>query len=690
VESRSRVALCAASLAGALLIWGAPAAVGSPDRTQKYLRPPVSDGPLADGSTPTASPDHQHGGSAGHLPPTQQAMELVGELEPTGEFGDILPEQIADVAVHKGYAYLNSWDNPDCERGGTYVVDIRNPRRPREVGFIAAQQPFYHGEGAHAISIKTRYFKGDILAVNDETYGSNLAAGPCAPADKTGGGFDLYDVTNPRRPTPLVLGAGDRSPVGSTVQDPTKQFANSYHSVFVWQDGPRAYLVGSDNIEFSDVDIFDITDPRNPVFITDLDILETFPEVATEPGFGGSIFNHDMVVKRVGGQMRMLVSYWDAGYVQLDVDDPASPALITDTAFGGADPLIPNITPPQGNAHQAEYSHDNRFFLAADEDFAPYRLVERIGGDLADPQFGIGVPVTANGAPIPELQIGPGEPLEGGTRYIGNGCDPATIPPAPSTPTIAVAERGGVLPDGVTACGFENKAVNAENAGYDGLVIFNNVAPATGNRCEVLLNMVFSSPPVVDIKTVFVGRASGLRILGVFDPNTYRCVEGDVAGSTPAPPVGTEGPSLRISADFDGWGYAHLYDTNTSEEIDAFAIPEALDERFVTGFGDLSIHEFATDPEVNLAYSSYYSGGMRVFRFGRQRGLQQTGAYIDEDGSNFWGVEQFTSHGERLIAGSDRDFGLQIFRYTGPGSCQDEHKGKGRHRHRPSCRGHGR
>jgi hypothetical protein len=667
VQARSRGALWVALLAGALFVSGAPVAMGSHDRTESSLRAPVADGPLVDESAPPASASH-HGTSEGHLPPTQQAMRLVGELEPTGAFGEILPGQIADVAVHKGYAYLNSWDNPDCERGGTYVIDIRDPSRPKEVGFIEALQPFYHGEGAQGVSIETPYFKGDLLAVNDETYGSNIPAGPCAPADKTGGGFDLYDVSDPTNPVPLVQGAGDRSPENSTDQDPALQFANSYHSVFVWQDGRRAYLVGSDNVEFSDVDIFDITDPRNPVFIRDLDILSEFPEVANDPGFGEAIFNHDMVVKRVGRQMRMLVSYWDAGYVQLNVNDPTNPTLITDTAFAGPDPLLPDIDPPSGDAHQAEYSHDSRFLLAADEDFSPYRLVERIGGALADPQFGVGVPVTAAGVPIPELLVGPGDPLEGGTRFIGDGCDPAAIPAPPSEPTVAVAERGGVLPDGVTACGFERKAINAEDAGYDGLVIFNNVAPASGNRCEVLLNMVFSSPPVVGIKTVFVGRANGLRILGVFDESTYNCVEGDVAGSTPAPAVGTDGPSLRISADFDGWGYAHLYDANTSEEIDAFAIPEALDERFVDGFGDLSIHEFATDPKADLAYSSYYSGGMRVFRFSRKGGLEQTGAWIDEDGSNFWGVEQFTSHGRRLIAGSDRDFGLQIFRYTGPGA----------------------
>ena len=88
-------------------------------------------------------------------------------------------------------------------------------------------------------------------------------------------------------------------------------------------------------------------------------------------------------------------------------------------------------------------------------------------------------------------------------------------------------------------------------------------------------------------------------------------------------------------------------------------------------FGVLSIHEFATDPTENLAYSAYYSGGIRVFQFDRANGLRQVGAWIDPEGSNFWGVEQFTTpQGERLIAGSDRDFGLYLFRYTGPGAAQ--------------------
>jgi hypothetical protein len=108
------------------------------------------------------------------------------------------------------------------------------------------------------------------------------------------------------------------------------------------------------------------------------------------------------------------------------------------------------------------------------------------------------------------------------------------------------------------------------------------------------------------------------------------------------------------------------------ERIDSYAIPEALDPAYAFGFGDLSIHEVAMDPDQNLAYSSYYAGGMRVFSFG-ESGIQEVGHYIDSGGNNFWGTETFVAgnklaanlQGQRLFAGSDRDYGIFIFRYTG-------------------------
>ena len=60
----------------------------------------------------------QHGQPGGHLPGSSANVELIGELEPTDEFGAIVPGQIADLAVYKDFAYLNSWNEETCTKGG--------------------------------------------------------------------------------------------------------------------------------------------------------------------------------------------------------------------------------------------------------------------------------------------------------------------------------------------------------------------------------------------------------------------------------------------------------------------------------------------------------------------------------------------------------------------------------------------
>jgi LVIVD repeat-containing protein len=257
----------------ALVLVAAPAVIAAPGNRSQQL---TDDGArlVSGGAEPPPEPTN--------LPGKQENLEVVGRLQIPG----VRLGQIADLSVYKGFAYLNSWDDPLCRDGGTYVVDIRNPSTPQLVTHIPADQPYYHGEGAHVITVNTPAFQGDILAVNNETYGSNtgLELTPdftCLPDDRedpgqglvdvSGGGFDLYDVSNPANPVPLVRNAGDADEDNDPTTDP-EPFANSYHSVFIWQNGPRAFLVASDNIEQTDVDIFDITDPRAPVQVGDFDL----------------------------------------------------------------------------------------------------------------------------------------------------------------------------------------------------------------------------------------------------------------------------------------------------------------------------------------------------------------------------------------------------------------------------------
>ncbi|HEX2773667.1 MAG TPA: hypothetical protein VHN18_14720, partial [Micromonosporaceae bacterium] len=136
---------------------------------------------------------------------------------------------------------------------------------------------------------------------------------------------------------------------------------------------------------------------------------------------------------------------------------------------------------------------------------------------------------------------------------------------------------------------------------------------------------------------------------------------------------GTAAAAVDISGTFDGWGYVHLYNATTMAEVGTYAVPEGQDVKYAQGYGDLSVHEVATDPDANLAYISYYAAGFRVVKYGTG-GLTEVGAFIDggatatteDDGNNFWGVEVHKHpNGQKYILASDRDHGLYIFQYTG-------------------------
>jgi hypothetical protein len=326
---------------------------------------------------------------------------------------------------------------------------------------------------------------------------------------------------------------------------------------------------------------------------------------------------------------------------------PEKPAFVGHTDFGAVEPFagqmgLPADWTPEGNAHQAEFNHDNTMILASDEDFSAKRLVGKITtGQFAGSSFS-----ASQGNAVP--QVDEDNPLAGGTKFVGSACGAA--PPPTAERRIALIDRAG-------SCTFTGKLQTVRAAGYDAGIVFNDQATDAPN-CDAQVNML----AVGDIPFLFVGRSDGLKLLGV-DPGANSC---DVA--TPAVnPASDRGESVQMDAFFDGWGYMHLYDANTMEAIDHWALPESLDPTKASGFGDLSIHEVATDPTTNRVYVSHYSGGFRVFDFSRRRGLQEVGAYIADGGNNFWGVDLYQREGSAtpLVLASDRDSGLWIFRYTG-------------------------
>jgi Zn-dependent M28 family amino/carboxypeptidase len=93
-----------------------------------------------------------------------------------------------------------------------------------------------------------------------------------------------------------------------------------------------------------------------------------------------------------------------------------------------------------------------------------------------------------------DVQVPP--PAEPGST---SGCEAADFPAAPAEPAVALIQRG--------TCDFAVKAANAQAAGYDAAVVFNE---GQEGRTEVLTNVTLGTP--VDIPVVGMSFADGAAL----------------------------------------------------------------------------------------------------------------------------------------------------------------------------------
>ncbi|HVM34742.1 MAG TPA: hypothetical protein VM784_05300 [Actinomycetota bacterium] len=612
-----------------------------------------------DAGANAVSPDDGHGPAAGHLPGRRQNMKLLSRVDLAGGSAEI-----TDVDAHKGYAYLGT-DYARCpENGGAgngvFVVDVRKPKRPRQVAFIETQSR--NGEGIHAFSVRTPAFEGDLLLISNESCGAERH-----------GGITIVDVTNPRRPNVLASEVGDTD--ANDPNDPAPLLEpNDVHSVMGWSPGDKAYAVMTDNFEFGflDIDIMDISDPRNPRLIAETGIGDEAFANAISPqlAYGENPNHHDMWVKKINGRWVMMASYWDAGWVLLDVDDPANPTVIDDFDYAAGDPLAPGFF-PEGNAHQGTWSKNNKFFVGTDEDFAPFRVrnLEITSG----PNAGRFDAVAVGGGASPTLL--PDRRLNGPVVYGGYGCPSDAYPGAAPVPqrsdydldlarddeAILVLQRGPVDDPSAPfdACFPGEKAAVAIEAGWDAVILVNrHFGDAESDFAYCGSGGFPEEPPIVTICTTHTAFHRMFNDEPAYDLPYVNADE---------PQIGDVGERVSATAEFDGWGYAHLLDGKTLEEIDVYAPAESHDPRYAFDFGPLTVHEVETDKRRNrnLAYFSWYAAGARVVKFG-VNGFRERGVYIHPGGNDFWGVETIKRGRKRpLLLFSDRDFGLYVLKYTG-------------------------
>jgi hypothetical protein len=529
---------------------------------------------------------------AGHGGSNSKELDVVGHLS-ASNMGLFFGENVTDVWAFGNYAYLGTFDDIACtlDTTGTHIVDISNPASPAKVGFIR-DQPGTRTNDVKVAHLETPHFSGEILVATNEPCDLdpfiprlNASGGKSIPGQ---GGIAIWDVTDPLNPGVLRQNF----------------LTNGIHNTYIWQDGENAYLIAVDDVEVQDVIIVDITRPQAPQVLT-ITGQEDWPDLNDNIGFG-EVFLHDVWVQ----DNIAYLSYWDAGLVLLDVNDPANPVFLGDSDYLDPDPL--SGKPPEGNSHVAVPNADGSRVLMGDEDFAAGFLTkfDFDGNSFLPAGVALFAPFVDGSFSGPVHWTG------------GEGCTTGEFDRAANPGEVALIQRG--------SCFFSTKAANAQALGYAGFVVANNAG-------DGLLNMSAGTPDVITIPGYFVGQSTG---------ETMKSVEGGL---------------LEVDGVFDGYGYLRLLDVSDPTnivELDQFATEGVLVNPPLPG--DRTMHNVVVD-NGTTAYISWYAEGMRVFTFKNDR-LREIAHFVDPAGSNFWGV-YLHDHpdGNTYILGSDRGSGLWIF-----------------------------
>ena len=555
-------------------------------------------------------------------------ISLVGslELEPSSSGAH------ADVAAYRDLAFVGKWAGP-CPGTGIDIIDISDPSDPVKLA-STADRSGTSMEDMQAIRVAGM----DVLATGLQDClsvdGDNLR------------GLELFDISDPANPQFLSF-----FEVGSGVP-----FHPGVHEfdLTTTPGGPTLALLAVPDLEAAtasppsfdngqgDLLIVDISDPANPELIADWGVLQE-PALGldfyldVQQGEHPATFLHSVRANANG--TRAYLSYWDAGFIILDISDPTNPTFLGVTEY-----------PPdaEGNAHSVDEARGGNILIGADEDFSPFSMVFRVTApEVIAGEF----PAAESNftAPIADL---PGATMAGEVVHIGRGCpeDPEN-PDVPidgdvylddPTGKIALIERG--------ACRFDNKVAWAQINGAIGAIVYDNqpgLLPMGGDN-----PVVAGSPDVIGttitIPGISVEQATGLAMIEQLDAN--------------------ETVQMEAATEFVGWGFLRFYDISNPSapvEIGTFATENTFNPDVATE-GIWSVH----NPEVrgNTLYASWYSDGVRVIDISRPAQPREIGFWTGQgapEGAPAVDIWSVVPHQDVLIA-SDRNYGLYILKHVPP------------------------
>jgi len=277
----------------------------------------------------------------------------------------------ADVWVHEGYAYVGSWgfqdwsgggENrfcPDDTRAGIVVVDARAPAKPNPVSKL--QNP--SGTSAEDVVVFTARY--GALAGRDIAVSGIQTCGSSRYDTSLFRGLQVWDVTDPAYPT--ELGRLNTGCCTRGIHELEVQHRADLGRTYVYASVPTSEYPDSasptgrrDQLGRGDFRLIDVTDPSRPVEVSNWGVVH---DLGGPPAAGlgcdpDPIYGHS-AEPSADGRLAFL-SYWDSGFIALDLSGPAHPVFRGRTVYpANAD----------GDAHSSNYDEARGLLFAADEDF---------------------------------------------------------------------------------------------------------------------------------------------------------------------------------------------------------------------------------------------------------------------------------------------------------------------------------
>jgi hypothetical protein len=276
----------------------------------------------------------------------------------------------ADVWAYKGYAYVGQWGFGDwasgskdrfCPQGSNtsvLVIDARNPSNPKVVARLQ-NPPNTSVEDVVVYTALYGKYKGkDIAAAGVQYCGDSRYD---ANADR---GLMLWNVTNPA--APVQIGYLNTGCCTRGIHEFEIEHRPDLKRTYAYTTVPASrYPDSGTSSGFRDANgdgdfrLIDITDPAHPVQVSDWGIQDIGGPFSTGQGCDADA-NYGHGAEPSNDGKLVFVSYWDSGFIALDVTNPSVPVFKGRTTYpANAD----------GDGHSGSYDDARKLLFSADEDF---------------------------------------------------------------------------------------------------------------------------------------------------------------------------------------------------------------------------------------------------------------------------------------------------------------------------------